>query len=96
MVGRGTTACAATDASIASSSGESAKLELKERMQQDLRSLLAPTRVESDSITFDLSPYSPDFSPIENCWLKVKEVSACVRGRTSAQLDQATSMLSLR
>lgn len=37
-----------------------------------------------------LSPYSPDFSPIENCWSKVKEfLRALLGSRTYAQLDQA-------
>lgn len=36
-----------------------------------------------------LSPYSPDFSPIENCWSKVKEFLRSRSARTYAQLDQA-------
>jgi transposase len=36
-----------------------------------------------------LSPYSPDFSPIENCWSKVKEFLRSRAARTYAQLDQA-------
>jgi transposase len=36
-----------------------------------------------------LSPYSPDFSPIENCWSKVKEFLRARAARTYAQLDQA-------
>lgn len=38
-----------------------------------------------------LSPYSPDFSPIENCWSKVKEFLRARAARTYAQLDQAIS-----
>ncbi|MBO3460730.1 transposase [Aetokthonos hydrillicola Thurmond2011] len=33
-----------------------------------------------------LSPYSPDFSPIENCWSKVKE---CLRRRSPPQASLA-------
>jgi len=36
-----------------------------------------------------LSPYSPDFSPIENCWSKVKEFLRARAARTYAELDQA-------
>ena len=36
-----------------------------------------------------LSPYSPDFSPIENSWSKVKEFLRARAARTYAQLDQA-------
>ncbi len=36
-----------------------------------------------------LSPYSPDFSPIENCWSKVKEFLHARAARTYAELDQA-------
>ena len=36
-----------------------------------------------------LSPYSPDFSPIENCWSKIKEFLRARAARTYAELDQA-------
>ena len=36
-----------------------------------------------------LSPYSPDFSPIENCWSKVKEFLRARSARTYAELDKA-------
>ena len=36
-----------------------------------------------------LSPYSPDFSPIENCWSKVKEFLRAQAARTYEELDQA-------
>lgn len=43
-----------------------------------------------------LSPYSPDFSPIENCWSKVKEFlrrrnppQASLAARTYLELDEA-------
>lgn len=36
-----------------------------------------------------LSPYSPDFSPIENCWSKVKEFLRSQATRTYQELDQA-------
>lgn len=38
-----------------------------------------------------LSPYSPDFSPIENCWSKIKEFLRSCSARTYAELDQAIS-----
>ncbi len=38
-----------------------------------------------------LSPYSPDFSPIENCWSKIKEFLRSFSARTYAELDQAIS-----
>jgi transposase len=38
-----------------------------------------------------LSPYSPDFSPIENCWSKVKEFLRSLEARTYAELDIAIS-----
>ncbi|MEH2351030.1 MAG: IS630 family transposase [Nostoc sp.] len=36
-----------------------------------------------------LFPYSPDFSPIENCWSKVKEFLRSLAARTYQELDQA-------
>lgn len=36
-----------------------------------------------------LSPYSPDFSPIENCWSKVKECLRTLAARTYEELDRA-------
>jgi len=36
-----------------------------------------------------LSPYSPDFNPIENCWSKVKEYLRSCESRTYAALDKA-------
>ncbi len=36
-----------------------------------------------------LSPYSPDFSPIENCWSKVKQFLRSLAARTYEELDQA-------
>lgn len=36
-----------------------------------------------------LSPYSPDFSPIENCWSKVKEFLRSQAARTYQELDEA-------
>ncbi|MFN6501052.1 MAG: transposase, partial [Nostoc sp. DedQUE01] len=36
-----------------------------------------------------LSPYSPDFSPIENCWSKVKECLRSLAARTYEELDCA-------
>lgn len=36
-----------------------------------------------------LPPYSPDFSPIENCWSKIKSVLRSVGARTYPDLAQA-------
>lgn len=36
-----------------------------------------------------LSPYSPDFSPIENCWSKIKRLLRTVGARTYRELDEA-------
>ncbi len=36
-----------------------------------------------------LSPYSPDFNPIENCWSKVKEYLRSCESRTYLELDKA-------
>jgi len=36
-----------------------------------------------------LSPYSPDFNPIENCGSKVKEFLRSAAARTREALDQA-------
>ena len=43
-----------------------------------------------DSVEF-LSPYSPDFNPIENCWSKLKEFLRSQEARTYEELDQAIS-----
>jgi transposase len=36
-----------------------------------------------------LSPYSPDFNPIENCWSKIKEYLRSVESRNYHDLNQA-------
>ena len=36
-----------------------------------------------------LAPYSPDFSPIEQCWSKIKAYLRGAKARTQEQLDQA-------
>ncbi len=36
-----------------------------------------------------LSPYSPDFNPIENCWSKLKEFLRSQATRTYQELDSA-------
>ncbi|MDZ4877539.1 MAG: IS630 family transposase ISMae26 [Chroococcidiopsis cubana SAG 39.79] len=38
-----------------------------------------------------LSPYSPDFNPIENCWLKLKEFLRSTDPRTYKELDSSIS-----
>ena len=36
-----------------------------------------------------LPPYSPDYSPIENCWSKIKTYLRAAKARTSERLDEA-------
>lgn len=36
-----------------------------------------------------LAPYSPDFSPIEQCWSKIKSYLRGVKARTGHELDEA-------
>lgn len=38
-----------------------------------------------------LSPYSPEFNPIENCWSKIKEFLRSVGARSREALDTAIS-----
>ncbi len=38
-----------------------------------------------------LSPYSPDFNPIENCWSKIKEYLRSQESRNKKDLNQAIS-----
>jgi transposase len=38
-----------------------------------------------------LSPYSPDFSPIEQCWSKIKSYLCGAKARTINELDKALS-----
>jgi transposase len=38
-----------------------------------------------------LAPYSPDYSPIEQCWSKIKTYLRGAKARTQEQLDQALS-----
>ena len=38
-----------------------------------------------------LSPYSPDFNPIENCWSKLKEFLRAKEDRTYQELDSSIS-----
>ncbi len=39
-----------------------------------------------------LSPYSPDFSPIENCWSKIKNLLRSQAARTYNALNDAISV----
>ena len=39
-----------------------------------------------------LPPYSPDLSPIELCWSKLKQILRSVKSRTSDALDEAITM----
>jgi transposase len=39
-----------------------------------------------------LPPYSPDFSPIENCWSKIKSILRTIGARTYADLEQAIAV----
>lgn len=39
-----------------------------------------------------LSPYSPDFNPIENCWSKIKSIIRSLDARTYPELDQAITV----
>jgi transposase len=39
-----------------------------------------------------LAPYSPDFSPIEQCWSKIKAYLRGAKARTQEQLDQALAV----
>jgi transposase len=43
----------------------------------------------SDCKTLYLPPYSPDFSPIENCWSKLKSVLRAIGARNYPDLVQA-------
>jgi transposase len=36
-----------------------------------------------------LPPYSPDYSPIENCWSKIKTALRAAKARTREELDKA-------
>jgi transposase len=36
-----------------------------------------------------LPPYSPDFSPIENCWSKIKSILRSLEARTYVELEEA-------
>jgi transposase len=36
-----------------------------------------------------LPPYSPDYSPIENCWSKIKTALRAAKARTRDELDKA-------
>jgi transposase len=50
-----------------------------------------PTLRAAGARLLDLPPYSPDLSPIEPCWAKVKEALRTAEARTPAALDQAIS-----
>lgn len=36
-----------------------------------------------------LSPYSPDYSPIEECWSKIKQILRAAKARTREELEAA-------
>ena len=36
-----------------------------------------------------LPPYSPDFSPIEQCWSKIKTLLRAAKARTREELEEA-------
>ena len=39
-----------------------------------------------------LPPYSPDLSPIELCWSKIKEILRSAKARTNHTIDEAISL----
>ena len=41
-----------------------------------------------------LSPYSPDFNPIENCWSKIKEYLRGIAARSREDLEVSESISS--
>jgi transposase len=48
------------------------------------------TAIESVGATLEyVPPYSPDFSPIEPCWSKVKAILRATAARTRETLDAA-------
>ncbi|MCC5632132.1 transposase [Nostoc sphaeroides CHAB 2801] len=50
---------------------------------------LRPILEQAGATLHFLSSYSPDFSPIENCWSKVKEFIRSIAPRTDHDLAQA-------
>jgi transposase len=50
---------------------------------------LRPILEQAGATLHFLSPYSPDFSPIENCWSKAKEFIRSLAPRTYHDLAQA-------
>jgi transposase len=54
---------------------------------------MAKTLIESvgAQVKF-IPPYSPDLSPIELCWSKLKELIRSAKARTKAALDGAITM----
>ena len=54
------------------------------------------SRIEEIAASYGVSviwlpPYSPDFSPIENMWSKLKTYLRKVKARTKEELESATS-----
>jgi transposase len=39
-----------------------------------------------------LPPYSPDFSPIEQCWSKIKTLLRAAKARTREELEEALAL----
>jgi transposase len=52
-------------------------------------SCLAQVAEERGAQVLWLPPYSPDFSPIENCWSKIKTALRAAKARTREELDKA-------
>jgi transposase len=52
---------------------------------------LQPTVASAGATLLPLPPYSPDFTPIEQCWSKVKEYLRSAQARTSEALQQAVT-----
>ena len=55
------------------------------------RAAIAEALTAVDAQVKFLPPYSPDFSPIENCWSKIKSFLRSVAARTRADLAAALS-----
>lgn len=56
--------------------------------------LVVPEVIEAVGATLIfLSPYSPDLSPIELCWSKLKQLLRSVKARTDEALDQGLTQM---
>jgi transposase len=64
-------------------------LDASRQISTDSRQIIEPWFTQAGAQLIYLSPYSPDFNPIENCWSKFKAYLRAVAARCGDTVETA-------